>query len=301
MVLRVYMFILGARHPITMTGLSYFLNSNGSTFNMSITLTRLLDTLQFAAHSNDCVGRPVASNIIDPTSCNHFLMCSNTRTLRAKCPDNLFYDPEKDACEFPDKVDCVNGVRPTQMPTISNSASNATTISARSTVFTNTTTKTVKIPSNICNGIESGRQIADPVSCTHYYTCTFAGPVRRVCPPTLFYNREAKVCDFPRNVLCEKGMRPNVTITTATLVTSPSSSQSTEIPINLFTICQNATDNPTSTGVGNTGFVAHPASCIIFFNCIDGTVVERRQCLDGKYFNRDKRECVTGGPDSCWK
>ena len=266
---------------------------------MSIILTRLLDILQFATHNNDCVGKPDATNVIDPASCNHFIMCTNTRSVRAKCPDNLLYDPEKDACEFPDKVDCINGVRPTPMSTFSRNTENTTARSAPLTVLINATALPVETPSGICDGIETGHDIVDPVSCAHFYTCIHSRPVRKICPPTLVYNREARVCDFPRNVLCENGNRPIVEVTTVAPKNSSTPSQSTEFPVNLFTICQNATETPSSTGIGNTGFAPHPGSCVIFFRCEDGTVVERRKCVDGKYFNRDQRKCVTGGPYSC--
>lgn len=192
-----------------------FVNVIEPTHKKSIILTRLLDLLQFAAHSNECVGRPNASNIVDPTSCNHFIMCTNTRTVRKRCPDNLLYDPENDVCEFADKVKCVNGMRPTPMTTISNVVNNATIISPNSTVLINTTTVTVEIPPSICNDSETGRNVVDPKSCTHFYMCVHTGPVRKTCPPTLFYNREARVCDFPRNVPCENGKRSDVTSTTA--------------------------------------------------------------------------------------
>ena len=291
--------LLDAFIPFNMESILSFVNATEPTHNMSIILTRLLDLLQFAAHSNDCVGRPNASNIIDPTSCNHFIMCTNARSVRKRCPDNLLYDPEKNACEFADNVKCVNGARPTTMTTKLNVFNNATTISPHSTVSINTATVTVEIPPNICNGLETGQDVVDPKSCIHFYICVHTRPVRKACPPTLVYNREARVCDFPKNVHCKNGKRPNVTSTTAAPISLSTPIQSTKFAINFFTRCQNATDNPSSTGVGNTGFVPHPGSCIIFFRCLDGAVVERRQCVDGKFFNREQRQCITGGPDSC--
>ena len=291
--------LLDAFIPTNMQSLLSYVHAAEPTHNVSIILTRLLDLLLFAAHSNDCVGRPNASNIIDPTSCNHFIMCTNTRSVRKRCPDNLLYDPEKDACEFGDKVKCVNGKRPTPMTTESNVFNNATTISPHLTVSTNTTTVTIEIPQNICNGLGTGQDVVDPKSCTHFYICVHTRPVRKTCPPTLVYNREARVCDFPKNFECKNGKCPNVISSTAAPLSSSTSIQSAKFAINFFKICQNATDNSSITGVGNTGFVPHTGSCIIFFRYLDGTVVERRQCVDGKFFNREKRQCITAGPDSC--
>ena len=260
-----------------------------------IKITRLGDILLFAVHNNPCIGRPNASNIADNSSCNHFVSCTNTRSVRYRCPENLFYDPEINACNWPDKVDCVDGVRPTPVSTTSHVALNTTLPFTSPTLSTNTATAP-QIPLNICNDIELGRNVIDPDFCTHFYKCTNVGPVRKVCPPTLHFNRESQVCDYPVNVDCENGIRPNVTMTTA----APSNpTQSTEFRIDPFTICQNATENPTSTGIGNTGLAPHPVSCIIFFRCVDGGITERLACPMGSFFDNKHKQCVFGGPNSC--
>ena len=74
--------------------------------------------------------------------------------------------------------------------------------------------------------------------------------------------------------------------------------ESTELPIDLFSICQNATDSPSSTGFGNTGLVPHPVSCTIFFSCLHGEVTGRFTCPTGTFFENKKKECVVGGPDT---
>ena len=166
------------------------------------------------------------------------------------------------------------------MSMISRNTENTTARSAPLTVSINTTTLPVETPSGVFEGIETGHDVVDPVSCTHFYTCIHARPVRKICPPTLVYNREARVCDFPRNCrVCENGNRPIVEVTTVAPKNSSTPSQSTEFPI-FFTICQNATETPSSTGIGNTGFVPHSGSCIMFFRCEDRTVVERRKCVE---------------------
>ena len=246
-------------------------------------------------HNNPCIGISNPSNIADSSSCNHFLLCTNTRSVRYRCPDNLFYDPEINACNWPDKVDCVDGVRPTTVSTTSQFALNTTVESTSPTASINATTP-IQIPLNICNGITLGRNVIDPDFCTHLYTCTNVGPVRKVCPPSLVFSREAQVCDYPANVDCQNGKRPNVTVTTAVPITS---SSSTEIPIDPFTICKNATDNPTSTGIGNTGLAPHPVSCTLFFMCVDGGITMRFNCTMGTFFDDKQKQCVAGGPDSC--
>ena len=260
-----------------------------------IKVTRLGDILLFAVHNNPCIGIPNPSDIPDNTSCNHFFSCTNARSVRYRCPGNLLYDPEINACNWADEVDCVDGVRPTTVSTTPHVALNTTAAASSPITSTNTTT-TPQIPLNICNGIELGRNVIDPDFCTHFYTCTNLGPVRKTCPPRSIFNREAHVCDHPTNVDCENGKRPNVTVT----ITAPiSSSSSTEFSIDPFTICKNATDNPTSTGIGNTGLAPHPVSCTLFFMCVDGGITMRFNCTTGTFFDNKQKKCVAGGPDSC--
>ena len=116
-------------------------------------VTNLVDILQFAVHNNTCIGLQNASNVIDPTSCNHFFRCTNTRSVRERCPSNLFYDPKNDSCEFPHKVNCIqNG-----------------SIAIR---FNSTENVTVATPSPI--DIDSSAKFgltAVPKSCEQYFQC----------------------------------------------------------------------------------------------------------------------------------
>ena len=267
-----------------------------------IQVNRPGDALLFAVHNNPCIGLPTATNIVDSSSCNHFFSCTNSQTVRQRCSGNLFYDPKINACNWPNQVDCIDGARPTTVTTTSNRTTNTMVSSTSPIVLTNTAAKTAttaQIPLNICSNLQTGQLVVDPESCTHYYSCAPSGPVRNVCPSSLFYNREASLCDIPKNVDCINGKRPNVSITTLPPLNSSRPTESTEFPIDLFSICQNATDSPSSNGFGNTGLVPHPALCTTFFSCVDGGVTGRFSCPTGTFFENKKKECVVGGPDSC--
>uniref|UniRef100_A0A7M5UTS8 Chitin-binding type-2 domain-containing protein n=1 Tax=Clytia hemisphaerica TaxID=252671 RepID=A0A7M5UTS8_9CNID len=82
--------------------------------------------------------------IPDPNSCKHFYSCSNTQSIRLKCPAGLFFKPDETKrtgrCDFPRNVQCTGqGVRPGDSTTGS-SSNNSTT--PKTTSMTKRTTKT---------------------------------------------------------------------------------------------------------------------------------------------------------------
>ena len=55
------------------------------------------------------------SNIPDPSSCDHYLACTNSRTIRMPCPLGLYFQqgPTEDGhCNYKYLVDCEDGRRP---------------------------------------------------------------------------------------------------------------------------------------------------------------------------------------------
>ena len=238
-------------------------------------VTNLVDILQFAVHNNTCIGLQNASNVIDPTSCNHFFRCTNTRSVRERCPSNLFYDPKNDSCEFPHKVNCIqNG-----------------SIAIR---FNSTENVTVATPSpmDICSSAKFGLT-ADPESCEHYFQCAHGQPFRRKCPATLYFNSKTLGChDRQPNAHCQN------------VLTTPSppliSTQQNLVIANISSICQNVTGNPISSiGIGNNGFILEPGSCIFILRCTNGLVTDRLICPGGSFFDKQKQTCVIGAPYPC--
>ena len=238
-------------------------------------ITDLVDILQFAVHNNTCIGRQNASNIIDPTSCNHFFRCTNTRGVRERCPSNLFYDPINDSCEFPHKVNCIqNG-----------------TVAIR---FNSTENITISTPSpiDICSGAKFGLA-ADPDSCGHYFQCAHGQPFRRKCPANLYFNSKTLGChDQQPNAQCQNAL----TTPSPTLI----SIRPNLIIANISSVCQNVTDNPISSiGIGNNGLILEPGSCVFILRCSNGLVTDRLICPGESSFDKQKQTCVIGAPNPC--
>ena len=240
-----------------------------------IKITNLVDLLQFAVHNNTCIGRQNASNIIDPTSCNHFFRCTNTRGVRERCPSNLFYDPKTDSCEFPHKVKCIqNG-----------------TIAIR---FNSTENVTISTPSplDICSSAKFGFA-ADPNSCGHYFQCAHGQPFHRKCPANLYFNSKTLGChDQQPGAQCQN---PLTTPSPPLLSTQPNL-----VIANISSICQNVTGSPISSiGIGNNGLIPEPGSCIFILRCRNGLVTDRLICPGRSFFHKQKQTCVIGARYPC--
>ena len=206
-----------------------------------ITLTNLVDILQFAVHNNTCIGRQNASNVIDPTSCNHFFRCTNTRGVRERCPSNLFCEPKSDACEFPHKVSCIQN------------GSTAIRFSSTENVMITTPT-----PLDICSSAKFGFA-ADPKSCEHYFHCAHGRRFRRKCPAPLYFNSKTLGCDFKHEVQCQNPLTtPHFTPSPQLFFTQPNL-----VIANISSICLNDTGSPVSSiGILNNGLILEPGSCV---------------------------------------
>ncbi|EDW70965.1 uncharacterized protein Dvir_GJ11255, isoform A [Drosophila virilis] len=56
--------------------------------------------------SSYCALLPNGAYIRDPKSCSKFYVCANGGSISRKCPGNLYFDIEKNICNFPSLVDC---------------------------------------------------------------------------------------------------------------------------------------------------------------------------------------------------
>ena len=84
----------------------------------------------------------------DPSSCDHYYSCTNTRSIRMPCPADLFFRPlnsRSGICEYQSNVKCTgNGVRPGDTDTENNSNNSTTSTTTTTTSTTTTTTKETK-------------------------------------------------------------------------------------------------------------------------------------------------------------
>ncbi|XP_057314203.1 dendrite extension defective protein 1-like [Hydractinia symbiolongicarpus] len=196
--------------------------AQSDSFNTLISVRYLINQNTYTAfHNNTCFGIPEWGNAEDISSCENYLMCSNTRTYRLPCPlswngEQLYYNREKNYCDYKHNVVCENGKRPAG-PTTPFFVPTTTSTTTRR----RTTTTTIH-PPGACQGIVSGNDI-DPTSCAHYFSCQNGNVLHRFeCQlgfnnQRLFYNREKNYCDYQSNVDCGDGIRP---ITTASVPTT---------------------------------------------------------------------------------
>ena len=92
---------------------------------------------------------------------------------------------------------------------LASTSSNQITSSITSSILTTTTSK---IFENECDLSTTPFNILlqDPNDCNKFYMCTVTVSEEVVkhelsCPPTLLFNEEVQVCDWPVNVICKSG------------------------------------------------------------------------------------------------
>ena len=138
-------------------------------------------------HNNTCI---LQGNLLtrDPLSCAHFLSCSNSQTIRTKCPDGLLFNAKFLRCDHPQNVNCSSSTL-TQPP-------RNTTTSTTTTIMTKAT-----IPVNICRILHNGLT-KDPSSCAYFLSCSNGKTLRLKCADGTFFNSHLGVCDHRENVRC---------------------------------------------------------------------------------------------------
>ena len=126
--------------------------------------------IQAVPINNTRIGLQNAPNVIDPTSCNHFFKCTNTRSVRERCPSNLFYDPKSNSCEFSHKGNCIQ--------------KGSIAIRFNSTEIATVATSS---PLNIYSSAKFSLT-ADPKSCEQYFERVHRQPFRQKYLSTLYFN-----------------------------------------------------------------------------------------------------------------
>lgn len=197
--------------------------------------------LNYGIHNNTCVGVPNWGNTIDVSTCDHYLMCSNTRTYRVPCPPSfdgskLYFNPDKNYCDYKKNVDCKNGIRPSFSNGRPKNDTRPVIITPPPVVTKSTVaTTTMVLPKNFnpCRRRQN-RNSPDPLSCDHYYTCSSSMMLKRVrCPlswngKTLYYDPETNQCRYRHEVKCNE-IKEVVPKTTSTPSTRSTDSQ-TKVP-----------------------------------------------------------------------
>ena len=180
-------------------------------FNSLVSIRYDRINLRFATHNNTCVGVPPWGNTVDISSCEHFLMCSNTRTFIIPCPPShqgqkLYFNPSKNTCDYQRNVQCKDGIRPDSNI---DKNGNLIIITPPPQITSHSTTDLPMLPPNVnpCRNVKSGNRV-DPFSCEHYYSCRLGVVLKRFrCPASwngarLHYNPEKNQCVYRDQMKC---------------------------------------------------------------------------------------------------
>ncbi|XP_013786759.1 probable chitinase 10, partial [Limulus polyphemus] len=144
------------------------------------------------AENVDCDDKPEPDSKCDsksglfphPNDCTRFIHCANWRPYVKNCPAGLHFNKVLKICDWPETACC--DACPTE-PT------------------TTTTTTTVGKPDCGCDGCMTPHEN----DCSAYYRCSNGHRELLYCQSGLYFNKQTKACDYPKNVQCEKFICPS--------------------------------------------------------------------------------------------
>lgn len=140
-----------------------------------------------------CAAEDSEGVLVAHENCNEFYVCEGRRPVAIQCPDNLFYNPENEQCDWPRNVECGERVIP---------APAKDDIQAENQVIV---VQPILIPSDAmtaCAQDDSEGVLVAHENCNRFYKCSGGKPVALDCPASLVYNINAQYCDWVSNVEC---------------------------------------------------------------------------------------------------
>ncbi|XP_061720133.1 mucin-2-like isoform X2 [Cydia pomonella] len=171
--------------------------------------------------------------------CNGFYYCVWGELVLRACPPTLHFNKNLQVCDWPRDAGCNSSVPTTTKPTTPEP--NATT---PTTPKDNTVKPTPPSSGFLENGCPTNPHIhwLLPVEgdCNGFYYCVWGELVLRACPPTLHFNKELQVCDWPANAGC------NSSVPSTTKPTTPEPT-TTELTTTEPTTPEPTTTEPTTT------------------------------------------------------
>merc|ERR1712029_705160 len=149
-----------------------------------------------------------------PTQCNLYYQCVGLTPFLLHCPDELFFDPSLNVCNWPNQVDCESQTEAPEKIT-----TDATTVIEQET--SKNTKKVFKrsIDSDfdvVCPESEDGTTVfvPHPTDCNLYYICVGKMPFLMQCPGDLYFDSVLNICNWPDLVNCETQITENPETTT---------------------------------------------------------------------------------------
>ncbi|XP_059082843.1 peritrophin-1-like [Tigriopus californicus] len=168
----------------------------------------------------DCQDVPEGTYFPDPTSCAKYWTCTNDGPVLSECTGGLFFNFDLEVCDYPENVDCDQGITSststsgdlttdwiTTTPSISTTNLYTTDTTAWTSLGPDVTTGGSDLTTQVgeapdCRDQPEGTHFPDPFDCARFWTCTNDGPILNVCPDGLFFNIDLEACDFEENVDC---------------------------------------------------------------------------------------------------
>ncbi|EFA10488.1 chitinase 10 isoform X1 [Tribolium castaneum] len=177
----------------------------------------------------------------------------------------------------------------TTRPTTTNWPTQGTTIPPPAVVMPE-----VDKPSQPC---EPGQYVPDPHNCNAYYRCVLGELRKQYCAGGLHWNKERKICDWPKSAKCEEkkpGHKPSTSSwqkPTKPSYRPPSTTNHWQTKTTTST-----TTRPTTTvsqlidDKCDSGQYYPHESCSSFYVCVNGHLVPQN-CAPGLHYNPEEHMC----------
>ncbi|OXA47726.1 chondroitin proteoglycan 1 [Folsomia candida] len=256
-------------------------------------------------------------------NCSQFYACNNGNPIVATCPENLYWNPEAEYCDFPDNVEeCVDGTRPptgTTLPVTQSTPAptqQSTTTSAPITTVPTTPPPSTPGPSSTA---EETPETEAPLTTTTPHTTTEEQPETEdtagtpstttrlppgVCPETgIIKIAHPEFCES--YYLCVNGVRQEPPATCPDgLLFDPSLAECNQAA---DVDCGSASPRTTTTTTEaptyqcpdqGAAVIPYQGNCTLYIMCIDGSQTVYR-CPPGYLFDTGKLVCEHESTAEC--
>lgn len=269
----------------------------------------------------NCDGVNDFDYIPHPDSCSEYFQCFGNYPYLLSCPRGLYFSPERNTCieEY---------CRATQPPPVSPPPQNVTCegvpnfgfipsmescteyyqcidstpfrLACPRGLYFDVPSRSCTYPSiaecalyppptppppvdTSCVGRENFSFVPSPMSCPEYYQCIDDVGYRMQCPRGLYFSPDQLRCMNPNEANCVIRVPP--TLPPPVTMTPPTSPN----PDTPAVSCD---------GVTNFNFIASPASCGNYYQCIDGNAF-LLSCPSNRHFNEERQTCLTLEEANC--
>ncbi|XP_037025483.1 cell wall integrity and stress response component 2-like [Bradysia coprophila] len=219
-----------------------------------------------------CAGSLNGTFVRNSESCRAFYYCSEGIAHRSVCPDNYVFEPVRQMCDIPSRVDCtgcsLSGIQHIAHPTDCSKyyvcvagvrtlrTCGANLLFDRSLGDCNvaTTVKCVRDPATVCATYNGFVRIGDPSDCTKFFTCLNGLSYHQTCASGLYFNPETTACTLPGqyNFCQEDGTIYFTTSSTTTTTTTRAATTTTTRATTTTTRATTTTTRATTTTTATT-------------------------------------------------